>query len=109
MELTRQTFPKRAVVKCKAKIRLLADPIVGLGAMTFDDELFLELARNLLRIDSSSGERRQNRADELYQSCENPQAARQIEEKFIRLLVEAYKQIKIQQQDPIVQQLNALL
>lgn len=97
MELVRQTSPKRAVIKCKAKIRLLADSIVGLTAMPFDEALFVDLVKTLFR------------ADDLNQRYENQQVARQIEERFVVQLVEMYKRIKLRQQDSIVQQLNALL
>jgi hypothetical protein len=97
MELVRQTSPKRTIIKCKAKIRLLADSIVGLMVMTFDDALFLDLAKTLLQ------------ADDLNQRYENQKVARDVEERFAVLLVDMYKRIKLRQQDPIVQRLNALL
>ena len=97
MELTRQTSPKRAVIKCKAKIRLLADSIVGLMVMPFDDALFLDLAKTLLC------------ADDLNQRYESQKVAREVEDRFASLLVAMYRRIKTQQQNPIVQQLNALL
>lgn len=100
MEVTRPTFPKRTVIKCKAKIRLLADPEIGLMVMPFDDALFLEIAKNFFRVD---------RAIELYQPSVSKQAAGQIEAAFTVRIVNTYKQIKLRQQDSIVQQLNALL
>jgi hypothetical protein len=99
MELTKPASPKRTVIKCKAKIRLLADPEVGLMVMPFEDALFLEIVKNFFRVD---------RAIELYQPSESQQAARQIEEEFAVRIVNTYKQIKLRQQDAIVQQLNAL-
>lgn len=100
MELTKPASPKRTVIKCKAKIRLLADPEIGLMVMPFEDALFLEIVRNFFRVD---------RAIELYQPSVSKQAARQIEEEFAVRIINTYKQIKLRQQDSIVQQLNALI
>jgi len=67
---------------------------------TLDEALFEEIAKTSFSP---------NRYPELYQSCGTRRAAAAIEIQVANEIVAIYKEIKKQQQNPIVQNLNSLL
>ena len=74
------------------------DPAQKTG--TIDDALLSEITKTLFNL---------NRSPELYQSCGTKGAAAAVEARIAEEIVETYKQIKLKQECPIVQSLNALL
>ena len=74
------------------------DPVQQSGAI--DEALFGEISKTLFNL---------NRSPELYQSCGTKGAAATVEARIVEEIVETYKQIKLKQECPIVQSLNALL
>lgn len=90
-------LPMRAVVKCKAKMQLLTDPIPGEVVESLDESLFNEVAATFFGS-------RQFQAIGL--SVADKEAAG---DRLALELASTYRQIKQQQQDPMVQQLNDLL
>ncbi len=65
-----------------------------------DEQLFKELAAVLLNLDKNQ---------QLKQVCRTRKEADQIENRLTDELVKTYNQIKLRKQDPLIQQLNALL
>ncbi len=65
-----------------------------------DEALFGEITKTLFNL---------NRNPELYQSCGTKRAAAAVEARIAEDIVDTYKQIKLKQECPIVQSLNALL
>lgn len=100
MELAQPIQPLRAVIRCKAKQLLIADPELWETISCFDEALFQELAITLFRAESYQ---------ELACSCRSKQAATAIEDRIAIALAVTYKRIKQQQRNPLVQQLNHLL
>jgi|GEM_PF-1067837 hypothetical protein len=100
MALAQPIQPMRAVIRCKAKQLLIADPELWETFSCFDEALFQELAATLFRAESYQ---------ELAGSCRSRQDAVAIESRLALGLAAAYKRIKQQQRDPLVQKLNQLL
>ncbi|WP_088890095.1 hypothetical protein [Leptolyngbya ohadii] len=100
MELAQPIQPMRAVIRCKAKQLLIADPELRETIACFDEALFQELAITLFRGESYQ---------QLASSCRTKQIAAAIEDRVAIALAVSYKRIKQQQRDPVVQQLNQLL
>lgn len=99
MELAQPIQPMRAVIRCKAKQLLIADPELR-DISCFDEPLFQELAITLFRGESYK---------HLVRSCQSKQAASAIEGRVAIALAVTYKRIRQQQRDPLVQQLNQIL
>lgn len=98
MSLTR-SFPEKPIIKYKAKKHLLNDPSVGEAIVAFDEDLLNEIAETVFQSD---------RYPTLYQAHQ-PGVKQAIESQVAAEVVIHYKRIKVQELDPIVQQLNALL
>jgi hypothetical protein len=99
MKLVRYSRPKRALIRCKAKMQLQDDPIFDHpGAL--DDGLLRELAETLF-------------CSRFYRDLYRPYASREeasaVENQAANELAKTYKQIKLRQQSSLVQQLNSLL
>lgn len=94
-----EAFPRRSIIKCKAKLHLLNDPQVGTAAMPLDETLVDEIAETVFQSD---------RYPSLHQ-VHRPGVKQAIESQVAAEVVIHYKRIKLQQFDPLVQQLNALL
>jgi hypothetical protein len=98
MESVNYNRPHRAVIRCKAKMRLLQ--IADECFEAVDDTLLKELAATLLHS---------NYYQMLYQQCQSKQEAKSADTKLVSELVETYQQISKRQSDPRVLRLNALL
>ena len=99
MELANSLYPMRSVIRCKAKQRLTVN-VDGSAAVAFDESLFQDLASTLF----SSGQ---------YQAVHQPYASKAeacaVEDWVAMELATTYQRVTQNQQNPIVQQLNALL
>jgi len=101
MELANPIYPMRAVVRCKAKTHLLRLTATRYEAfLPLDEALFKDIATNLFKSD---------RGTDLYQGCRSKREAGAIEDRVAAELAETYVQIKLNQDNPMVQQLNSLL
>jgi hypothetical protein len=93
--------PKRAVIRCKAKMQLLEAED---GYFEWDelrgDGLLEELAATLFRS---------NRYQMLYQQCRSKLEAYEVGDRLAQELAESYRWIMRRRQDSMVQDLNALL
>ncbi|MCG8361893.1 MAG: hypothetical protein MJA27_01010 [Pseudanabaenales cyanobacterium] len=69
-------------------------------AATIDEALFREITQTVFNL---------NHSPELYQASGTKRAAAAVEARIAEEIVETYKQIKLKQECPIVQSLNALL
>lgn len=98
MSLTR-SFPQKSMIKSKAKKHLLNDAIVGATGMPWDEDLLNEIAETVFCSDRYPALRQTHQLG-VRQAIESQVAAE---------VVIHYKRIKVQQSDPIVQHLNALL
>ncbi len=93
--------PHRAVVRCRAKMRLLQAAEHSLEwSESVDDFLLKELSGVLFQSHHYQG---------LFKQCESKQDVSQVEDKLVHELVETYRKITNRQHDPVVQRLNALL
>ncbi len=96
-------LPMRAVVRCKAKQRLLQmqDELETDERFdTIDEHLFKEIASTLFQSD---------RYQSLYHAYRSKREALAVEDQLAAELVEIYQTIALQQQNTLVQRLNALL
>lgn len=92
--------PKRAVIRCQAKMQLETaddcfewhEPIV--------ETLLEELAATLFQS---------NRYQALYQQCRSKLEANEVGDRLARELAESYRQIMQRRNDRVVQGFNALL
>lgn len=101
MELSNPVYPMRAIARCKAKSHLLRIASEYPEQLLPPDEaLFNSIAATLFQSDCSA---------RLYQACRSKQEAAAIEDSIAIAVAETYAQIRLQQADPLVQQLNALL
>jgi hypothetical protein len=96
-EIARYVPPMKAVIRCKAKQQLLTDSAVGAMVAPLDEELFKEVAATFFRS---------NQYQELLQQHHSKSI---LETELAAELVDAYRRIKLQQQHPMIQRLNALL
>lgn len=99
MDIAHPSQPLRAVIRCKAKQLLISDPDSNLW-MPLDEPLLQELAMTTFQS---------NRYQAKAQSCRSKVVAAEIEDETAAELAAAYKHIRVQQLDPVVQQLNSLL
>lgn len=102
MDSGRSIYPMRAVIRCKAKQAIMARSIAN--NQTFDEPLdevlFQEIATTWFKS---------KRYDVMYRNCLSAADSLQIEDRVASELAETYQQIKAQQRNTTVQQLNALL
>jgi len=93
--------PKRAVIRCKAKMQLLeaADHSFGWDEPVANT-LFEELATTLFQS---------HRYRALYQQCRSKLEARKVGDQLAHELAESYRHVMQRQQDSVVQSFNALL
>jgi len=93
--------PKRAVIRCKAKMQLLeTDDDCSKWHEPIAEDLFEELAATLFQS---------NRYQTLYQQCRSKLEAHEVSDRLAKELAESYRQITQRRQDPIVQGFNTLL
>lgn len=95
-----KSYPKRAFIKYKAKEILRSELDQSESYEQLDEELFFEIATTLFRA---------QRNQKFAQPCHSREEAIEIANRIAEELVEAYKQIKLQQRSSIIQRLNALL
>lgn len=95
MELT-SYYPKRVFVRYRAKAQLQADAAFA----CLDEALIKDVAATLFQSELYRS---------LYNQCRSQRDAAAITDRMIDDLVKTYRQIKEQQQNPIIQQLNSLL
>lgn len=100
MELANSVYPMRAAIRSKAKQQLLVEADNCKVLIPIDEELFKELATTLLQLSCTPM---------VYQPCRSKQEAVAIEDRVATELAASYRRIAQQQQDPLVQRLNALL
>lgn len=100
MELVNPIYPMRAIIRCKAKQRLMTNLDGSGAAAPFDEALFRELAVTLFGA---------SQWDCLYEPCQTQADAAAIEDLASLELAASYRRIVQQQQHPLIQQLNALL
>ncbi|MDX2216651.1 MAG: hypothetical protein SFY66_25530 [Oculatellaceae cyanobacterium bins.114] len=92
-------YPMRALVRHKAKAKLLEGVELQDDCPLVDEALLRDLATTLFQS---------NQAQELYAQCHSRQEADEVENRFAAELVDIYQQIKRQKTDPLVQLLNEL-
>jgi hypothetical protein len=100
MGLTNSFFPMRAVIRCQAKQQLLQEPECEELCFAIDEALLKELTMTVFQAE---------RYTALYRECHTQARASEIEAEMAIAVAGAYKRIKLQQANPFVQQLNALL
>lgn len=96
-------LPKRVYIRYRAKVQLQVDAVGADSAETcecLDEALIRDMAATLLESELYRS---------LYGQCRSKREAATITDRMIDELVRNYKQIKQQQQNPLIQQLNALL
>lgn len=93
-------FPKRVFVRYRAKVQLQTDAASMLIPECIDEELIKEISTTLFQSEMYRS---------LYSQCRSKQEAATITDQMVDELVRTYKQIKQQQQNPLIQQLNSLL
>lgn len=93
-------FPKRVYVRYRAKAQLQADAISSEVYECLDEALIKEISATLLQSELYRS---------LYSQCRSKREAANITDRMIDELVASYRQIKQQQQNPLIQQLNSLL
>ncbi len=100
MELAQPQLPKRAVIRCKAKQRLMTDIHGQWTSEYLDEELFNDLSNTLFQSPQ-------------YQKLRQPYASKAerctVEDWAAMELAIAYRRITQQRQDLLIQSLNALL
>lgn len=100
MELTNSSFPIRAFIRHKAKVRII-NPFNTAGLCpSFDEKLLKELAATLFRS---------TQWRESFRPYPTREAADAVEDDLAADLAEMYRRVKQNQADPLVQRLNALL
>jgi hypothetical protein len=93
--------PKRAVIRCKAKMQLLeAADDCSTWHEPIAEALLEELAATLFQS---------NRYQTLYQQCRSKLEANEVGDRLATELAESYRQIMKRRQDPVVQNFNILL
>lgn len=100
MEPVSNAYPMRALVRHKAKSRLMADTDIWENCVVLDEELLRDLATTLFQ---------NKQAQALYSQPHSRQEADEIENQLAIEVAEAYQRIKQQQSHPLVQWLNGLL
>lgn len=101
MELANRHRPHRAVIRCKAKMRLLEAIDEHFDwDNPFDDALLRDLATSLFQSSQYQG---------FFEQCLSEQQVQGVEDELAQVLADTYQSISMRQQDPIVQSLNALL
>ena len=100
MQPAQSIFPMRAMIRCKAKQKLITDPARFEARIPLDESLFQEVAMTLLQSDYYQT---------IAQPCGSNHEAARLEDQIAAELVNTYRQIKAQQQSPVVQWLNTLL
>ncbi|UBF23707.1 hypothetical protein K9N68_18225 [Kovacikia minuta CCNUW1] len=95
-----QYFPMKAAIRSRAKQQMLADPETCDLCACLDEELMRELTLNLFQSGKYSS---------LYLQCRSSEEAAEITDQMAAELVNTYRQIVQQRQDPTIQQLNNLL
>ena len=101
MELVNSHHPRRAILRCKAKMQLL---------QAADDNCFDWSAANHALLNSLAATLFEStHYQALYQGCQSKQQASLIDQQLVAELVSTYQQLIERQQDPVVQSLNALL
>jgi hypothetical protein len=101
MELANRHRPHRAVIRCKAKMRLLENISDNFNwDEPFDDTLLKELANGLFQS---------NQYQVFFEKFHSKQEAKDAEDRLAKELAETYQTILERHQDPVVQNLNALL
>lgn len=98
MELANPTYPMRSVIRCQAKQQILT---TGDSSMaTLDETLFQELAGTLFNSAYFQS---------LYRAYPSTQDRCKVEAQLAVELTAIYHHVTQKQQQPLVQQLNALL
>jgi len=93
-------FPKRIYVRYRAKTQLQADTVNTETFVCLDEELISDITATLFQSELYRS---------LYSQCRSKREAANITDRLIDELVSSYRQIKQQQQNPLIQQLNSLL
>lgn len=93
-------FPKRVFVRYRAKAQLQIDAINAEVFECLDEALIKEIAATLLQSEFYRS---------LYNQCRSRREATAITDRMVDELVNTYRQIKQQQENPLIQQLNSLL
>lgn len=101
MELVNRHRPHRAVIRCKAKMRLLEAIDENFDwEQPFDDGLLKDLATSLFQSNQYRG---------FFENGLSKQEAKDVEDRLAQAIADTYGEILQRHQDPIVQSLNALL
>lgn len=99
MELANSNYPMRTLIKCKAKMQLQSDPAIREQLEPVDEGLFADLALTVFQANRPL----------LHQGYRTPEGAAEVEDRLAEQLAHSYQTIKLNQTNPVVQQLNALL
>lgn len=100
MELASNSYPVRAFIRHKAKMRVLEAESMGISCLAFDESLLQELSTTLFQSE---------RGAPIFTAYPNRQAAEAVEDQFALELAETYRYIKQRKTDTQVQRLNSLL
>jgi hypothetical protein len=93
-------YPIRAFIRHKAKMQIIGNSLTQNFCPDFDEELLKDLSKTLLQS---------NKVKELYRPYRSRDEANMAEDEIATELAAVYKHVKQQQDDPLVQSLNALL
>jgi hypothetical protein len=100
MERVNLIYPLRAVIRCKAKQQLMTNVDGAALAECLDENLFQELAITLFQSEGCQA---------IYQPYASREVASAVEDGIALELAAIYQRIMQQRQNPLVQDLNALL
>lgn len=100
MEGVKQVYPMRSVIRCKAKQQLLLGFGIDGEFASLNEGLFREVAKTFFQS---------NQFQAVYLPYESKEEVAAVESRVATELMATYKQVKSRRDDPVVQQLNALL
>jgi hypothetical protein len=100
MELAGDSYPVRAFIRHKAKMRVLEAESMGIGCVAFDEPLLQDLSTTLFQSERGAA---------VFIAYPSRQAAEAIEDQFALELAEIYRHIKQRKANAQVQRLNSLL
>ena len=100
MEVVGKLYPKRILIKYKAKEQLRLAQVGGESAQLLDEELFNEIAATFFRSPQNQ---------KFAHPCRNKAEAHEVADIIAAKLATTYQQIKSRQMNQTVQLLNSLL
>lgn len=100
MELANYAHPLRSIIRCKARMQLLQEVDPAEAPLPVDEKLLKDLAAAVFNS---------SQYQTFYKTCRSQPEADEMEDKLAAELAQTYQEVLKQQQQPLVQRLNALL